>query len=131
MLKLPPSGSFYSKSLNNKDIPNIVLQSVAALGSLPLCISMHHHHKESTSCLLLHRKDHNTCHCSSVTVLFLYIRLYTESFFPIAYLYSTRHSSSICKSENPWLMDPRENLNSNLAFLYKKNRITVHTDISH
>lgn len=92
----------------HKDTP-ISVQSVAALDSFPLCISMHH--KECRSCLLLHMKDHNTCHCSSATVLFLEAGL---SLFPLP-IYSTGHN--ITCSLNPWLMDPRENPHSKLSFI--------------
>jgi hypothetical protein len=70
--------------------------------SVPLCISMHHHHKKKVGvvcCFTI--KDHNTCHCSSVTVLFLYIRLYLIFFFHLPiYIVPDIVASYICKSES-------------------------------
>jgi hypothetical protein len=84
MFKLPPSSSLYSKSLNNKlgytqFSSSICISSWFSPSLSALVCTITTKKVGAVCCFTI--KDHNTCHCSSVTVLFLYIRLYIIFFF--------------------------------------------------
>jgi hypothetical protein len=134
MFKLPPSGSFYSKSLNNKleytQFSSSIHSSSWFSPSLSALVCTISTKKVGAVC----------CFTGKITTLAIVLQLqccsyiygYTESFFPLPiYIVPDIAATYIYVSLNPWLMDPRENPGSNLAFLYKKNHITVRTDISH
>ena len=69
--------------------------------SVPLCISMHHHHKKSRSCLLLHNKrSQHLPLFFSYSVIPIYTAIHNLFFHLPIYIVPDIAASYICKSES-------------------------------